>query len=94
MVIPPAFGVDIRYVAFDLHQKLRAGYEPAMADECFFGRECPGIAHFLCQNPSPTNPQPPTTYTTTSPIVWIGILSFFREIFFGQQGLFYLLERS
>jgi len=26
--------------------------------------------------------------------VWIGILSFFREIFFGQQGLFYLLERS
>ena len=37
---------------------------------------------------------PPAFGVDISPIVWVGILSFFREIFFGQQGLFILMERS
>ena len=37
---------------------------------------------------------PPAFGVDISPIVWVGILSFFREILFGQQGLFVLMERS
>ena len=37
---------------------------------------------------------PPAFGVDISPIVWVAILSFFREIFFGQQGLFVLMERS
>eukprot|EP01039_Chlorochromonas_danica_P006915 gene6915-7642_t len=36
---------------------------------------------------------PPAFGVDISPIIWIMVLSFFREIFTGQQGLLVLLER-
>lgn len=34
---------------------------------------------------------PPAFGVDISPVVWLAVLSFFREIFFGQQGLFGML---
>lgn len=35
---------------------------------------------------------PPAFGVDISPVVWIGLLSFIREILFGQQGLFYMIQ--
>lgn len=36
---------------------------------------------------------PPAFGVDISPIIWIAILSFFREILFGQQGLFNMMDK-